>query len=112
MMSRKSCVSLLGNIPALSPGGCFSRSLPSFSCRSNLTVWVEVLCAFILLGVLATRRNKATVVCAATLLGVAIGLNSALTVRSPCRRVAGREGGGREKQGGKDEGEREAGREG
>eukprot|EP00731_Ephydatia_muelleri_P028556 Em0020g200a len=49
------------------------------SAWSNLTVWVEVLCAFILLGVLATRRNKATVVCAATLLGVAIGLNSALT---------------------------------
>ena len=50
------------------------------SAWSNLTVWVEVLCALILLGVLGTRRNKAAVVCAATLLGVAIGLNSALSL--------------------------------
>ena len=44
-------------------------------------VWAEVLCALVLLGVLAGQRSKVTIVCAAALLGVATGLNSGLSVR-------------------------------
>ena len=45
-------------------------------------VWVEVLCALVLLGVLAARRSRAAIVGVAILLGVAIGFNSAMSVSS------------------------------
>lgn len=54
--------------------------LVRLSAWTNVTVWIEVFCALTLLGVLAMRQNKATIVSAAALLGVAIGFNSALSL--------------------------------
>ena len=65
-------------------------------------VWVEVLCALVLLGVLAARRSRAAIVGVAILLGVAIGFNSAMSVSS----VDGG-GEGKEERGGGEREERE-----